>query len=51
MIIGSRFIAKNFENYSDDLERFNICLYPAVISNSQTKDKNLLDKEKNKYWN
>ena len=49
MIIGSGFIAKNFENYSDDLERLNICLYAAGISNSQTQDKNLLDKEKNKF--
>ena len=49
MIIGSGFIAKNFENYSDDLERLNICLYVAGISNSQTQDKNLLDKEKNKF--
>ena len=49
MIIGSGFIAKNFENYNDDLERLNICLYAAGISNSQTQDKNLLDKEKNKF--
>ena len=49
MIIGSGFIAKNFENYNDDLERLNICLYAAGISNSQTQDKDLLDKEKNKF--
>ena len=49
MIIGSGFIARNFENYSDDLERLDICLYAAGISNSQTQDKNLLDKEKNKF--
>ena len=46
MIIGSGFIAQNFENYSNELEKLNICLYAAGISNSQTKDKNLLDKEK-----
>ena len=49
MIIGSGFIAKNFENYSNELEKLNIWLYAAGISNSQTKDKNLLDKEKNRF--
>ena len=49
MIIGSGFIAQNFENYSNELEKLNICLYAAGISNSQTKDKNLLDKEKNRF--
>ena len=49
MIIGSGFIAKKFENYNDDFKKLNICLYAAGISNSQTQDKNLLEKEKNKF--
>lgn len=49
MIIGSGFIAKKFENYNDDFKKLNICLYAAGISNSQTQDKNLLEKEKSKF--
>ena len=32
-----------------DLEKLNICLYAAGISNSQTQDKNTLTREKNKF--
>ena len=49
MIIGSGFIARNFENYSDVLKKLNICLYAAGISNSQTQDKKLLEREKNRF--
>ena len=41
MIIGSGFIAKNFENYSNVLEKLNICVYAAGVSNSQIKDNDL----------
>ena len=49
MIIGSGFIARNFENYSDVLKKLNICLYAAGIANSQTHDKKFLEKEKNRF--
>ena len=48
MIIGSGFIAKNFENCSNELERLSVCLYAAGVSNSQIKDNDLLVKEKDR---
>ena len=42
MIIGSGFIAKNFNDYSKELEKLNICIYAAGVSNSQIKDNDLL---------
>ena len=48
MIIGSGFIAKNFNDYSKELEKLNICVYAAGVSNSQIKDNDLLVKEKNR---
>ena len=46
IIIGTGFIAKNFNNYKENLKKLNICLYTAGVSNSQTKDGNLLIKER-----
>ena len=47
-IIGSGFIAKSFNDQKHELEKLNICLYAAGVSNSQTNDKNLLIKDKNR---
>ena len=47
-IVGSGFIAKSFNDQKHELEKLNICLYAAGVSNSQTNDKNLLIKDKNR---
>tara|TARA_B100000029_G_scaffold509958_1_gene600326 strand:- start:5455 stop:6177 length:723 start_codon:yes stop_codon:yes gene_type:complete len=47
-IIGSGFIAKSFNEQRYELEKLNICLYAAGVSNSQTNDENLLTKDKNR---
>ena len=47
-IIGSGFMAKSFHDQIQELQKLNICLYAAGISNSQTKDKNLLIKDQNR---
>ena len=47
-IIGSGFIAKSFYNKIKELEKMNVCLYAAGISNSQTEDKDLLKKDQNR---
>ena len=46
IIIGTGFIAKNFDNYKEELKKLNICLYAAGVSNSQIKDGDLLIKER-----
>ena len=46
IIIGTGFIAKNFNNYKEELKKLNICLYAAGVSNSQIKDGDLLIKER-----
>ena len=47
-IIGSGFMAKNFYDRIQELEKLNICLYAAGVSNSQTEDENLLIKDQNR---
>ena len=46
IIIGNGFIAKNFNNYKEELKKLNICLYAVGISNSQINDGDLLIKER-----
>ena len=46
IIIGTGFIAKNFNNYKEELKKLNICLYAAGVSNSQTNNKDLFINER-----
>lgn len=48
MIIGSGFMAQNFHDQIQEIEKLNICLYAAGVSNSQTEDKILLTKDQNR---
>ena len=48
IIIGTGFIAKNFDNYKKELKKLNVCLYAAGVSNSQINDEDLLIKERKK---
>ena len=47
MIIGSGFMAQNFHDQIQEIEKLNICLYAAGVSNSQTKDEKLLVNDQN----
>ena len=47
-IIGSGFIAKSFYSHLDKLKKLNICLYAAGVSNSQSSNNQLLEKDKNR---
>ena len=49
IIIGTGFIAKNFNNYKEGLKKLNICLYAAGVSNSQINDGDLLTKERKRF--
>ena len=46
IIIGTGFIAKNFNNYKEKLKKLNICLYAAGVSNSQINNEDLLINER-----
>ena len=46
-IIGSGFMARSFFDQNQVLEKLNICLYAAGVSNSQTKDEKLLVNDQN----
>lgn len=48
IIIGSGFIAKSFYSHLDRLKKLNICLYAAGVSNSQSSNNQLLEKDKNR---
>jgi len=47
-IVGSGFMAKNFSKQIDVLEKLNICLYAAGVSNSQIVENKLIEKDKNR---
>ncbi len=49
-IIGSGFIAKNFDKHAEFFKKQGICLYAAGVSNSLCRDKNLLEIDKKRIF-
>ena len=49
-IIGSGFIANNFNKHIELFEKLNICAYAAGVSNSLCKSQDLLEKDKKRLF-
>ena len=45
LVVGSGFIASNFNKYKNDIRKFEITIYAAGISNSLETDKINLKRE------